>query len=44
MHVVLSEDLISRILAEAEHVLSSYVTTDGVVEFASHAHIVTGAR
>ena len=44
MGVVLSEDLISRILAEAEHALRAHVTTGGVVEFASHAHIVTAAR
>jgi hypothetical protein len=44
MGVVLSEDLISRILAEAEHALRAYVTAGGKVEFASHAHIVTGTR
>ena len=44
MGVVLSEDLISRILAESEHVLRAYVVAGGNVEFASHAHIVAGAR
>jgi SAM-dependent methyltransferase len=44
MGVVLSEDLIARILKEAEHVLSRYVTAQGRVAFESPAHIVTGTK
>ena len=44
MGVHLTEEQISRILDEAGRVLSSYVTDDGSVEFASPAHIVSGSR
>ena len=44
MGVVLLEEQISRILNEAEHVLSPYVTTDGTVAFATSAHIIMGTR
>ncbi|MBW3564254.1 MAG: methyltransferase domain-containing protein [Acidobacteria bacterium] len=42
MGVVLEEELIERILDEAEDVLAEYVTPDGEVVFDSPAHIVTG--
>ena len=44
MGVVLVEEQIQRILEEAEHVLSPYVTMQGRVKFDSSAHIVTGTR
>ena len=44
MGVILPEEQIRRILAEAEDALSTYVTTGGWVEFASSAHIITGTR
>jgi len=44
MGVVLTEDVIGRILKEAETVLGPYVTADGRVEFDSPAHIVTGSK
>ena len=42
--VVLSEDLIARILNEAEHALSRYVTAQGRVSFDAPAHFVTGTK
>lgn len=42
MGVVLEEERIERLLAEAEDVLARYVTSDGTVVFDSPAHIVTG--
>lgn len=42
--VLLSEDEIHRVLEEAEHTLSSYVTAKGTVTFDSPAHIVTGTK
>jgi len=44
MGVVLPEDLISRILKEAEIVLAPYVQRDGAVVFDSPGHIVTATR
>lgn len=44
MGVVLEEDLIARILDEAERALAPHVRADGGVEFAARAHIVTGRR
>lgn len=44
MGVELDEELIDRILAEAENVLDQYVTTEGKVVFDSPGHIVTGTR
>lgn len=44
MGVTLAEDLIERILAEAESVLRRYVTADGQIVFDAPAHIVTGRR
>ena len=44
MGVVLDEELIERILAEAESALDHYVTAGGRVEFDAPAHIVTGIR
>jgi SAM-dependent methyltransferase len=44
MGVVLSEDLIARILKEAEHALRRYVTVQGRVAFDAPAHIVTGTK
>lgn len=41
MGVVLDEDTIERILAEAEHALAAYVTPEADVVFDSSAHIVT---
>lgn len=43
MGVVLPDDVIARIHAEAAQVLSPFATADGTVEFDSPAHIVTGA-
>jgi hypothetical protein len=42
--VLLSEEEIQRILAEAEQVFGAYVTAEGWVELDLSAHIVTGAR
>ncbi len=42
--VVLTEAEIQQILAEAEHVLSGYVTAGGSVVFDAPAHIVTAAK
>jgi ubiquinone/menaquinone biosynthesis C-methylase UbiE len=42
--IVLRGDEIARILEEAEQILEPYVTAEGVVEFRSSAHIVTGRR
>jgi hypothetical protein len=39
--VALPEDQMHRILTEAEHALSPYVTAEGRVAFDSPAHIVT---
>jgi SAM-dependent methyltransferase len=44
MGVVLPEDQIARILAEAEHVLRPYVGTDGTVAFDTSAHVITGTK
>lgn len=44
MGVVLSEEIIERILDEAEEVLADYVTTEGRVEFDVAAHIITGLK
>lgn len=44
MGVVLPEDLISRILTEAEDALSPYLAEDGRVVFDSPAHIVAGTK
>jgi ubiquinone/menaquinone biosynthesis C-methylase UbiE len=44
MGVVLTEEQIRRILEEAEHDLSGYVTPQGTVMFDSPAHIVTGTK
>jgi SAM-dependent methyltransferase len=44
MGVVLEEELIQRILTEAERELAPYVHEDGRIEFDSPAHIVTGER
>ena len=44
MGVVLDEELIQRILAEAESVLRRYVTAKGQVVFDSPGHIVTGKK
>lgn len=44
MGVVLAEEEIQRILQEAEHALSPYVTPGGSVMFDSPAHIVTGRK
>jgi SAM-dependent methyltransferase len=41
MGVDLSEDLIRRILDEAEHALARHVTAQGTVEFDSPGHVVT---
>lgn len=41
MGVVLDDELIELILAEAEHALSEYVTVDGEMVFDTFAHIVT---
>jgi len=42
MGVVLDEDQIGQILDDAEDELARYVTIEGVVEFESRAHIVSG--
>lgn len=44
MGVTLTEEKIEHILAEAERVLARYLTEDGMVEFDSPAHIVSGIR
>ncbi|HEU0075596.1 MAG TPA: class I SAM-dependent methyltransferase [Dehalococcoidia bacterium] len=44
MGVILTEDQIVRILQEAEHVLSSYVTREGRVTFECPAHIVRATK
>lgn len=44
MGVVLPEETIARILAEADGVLAPYVDSDGTVAFDTSAHIATGAR
>ena len=44
MGVVLPEEQVQRILEEAEHALSHYVTASGTVEFQSPAHIVSGTK
>ena len=44
MGVVLEENLIQRILTEAEIALQAYVTPEGQVEFDSPAHIIKGIR
>ncbi len=44
MGVVLAEDQIRQILAEAERVLRPYVTAAGGITFAAPAHIVTATR
>ncbi|HMB70367.1 MAG TPA: hypothetical protein VKU85_13710, partial [bacterium] len=44
MGVELEEDVIDRILQEAESVLGRYVVDDGSVRFDSPAHVITGRR
>jgi len=44
MGVLLEEELIQEILAEADNVLQKYVTDEGQVVFDAPAHIVTGAK
>lgn len=44
MGVDLPEALIDEILREAEQSLAQYVRADGVVEFESPAHLVTGSK
>jgi ubiquinone/menaquinone biosynthesis C-methylase UbiE len=44
MGVILTEDQITRILQEAEHALSSYVTGEGRVAFDSPAHLVRATK
>lgn len=44
MGVVLREEQIQGILAEAESALSRYVTAEGKVVFDAPAHIITGAK
>jgi hypothetical protein len=44
MGVVLTEDHMSRILQEAEHVLGAYVTATGTTASEIAAHLVTGTR
>jgi hypothetical protein len=44
MGVVLTEDQIDRILQEAEHVLSTYVTAAGTMTFELAAHVVSGTK
>jgi len=44
MGVILTEDHVQRILREAEHALSRYVTPQGTVMFDSPAHIATGRK
>lgn len=42
--IELEEELIERILAEAEEALAEFVTADGRVEFEVPAHLVTGGK
>lgn len=44
MGVNLTEEEISRILAEAEHALAPYVTDDGRVRFDAPAHLITANK
>ena len=44
MGVVLTEDQIDRILQDAEHVLSAYVTAAGTMAFELAAHLVSGTK
>jgi hypothetical protein len=44
MGVILTEDLIARILEEAEHALSPYAAADGRVAFDLSAHLVTARK
>jgi SAM-dependent methyltransferase len=44
MGVFLTEEQITYILQEAEHVLKQYVNPDGTVVFDTSAHIVTGTK
>jgi hypothetical protein len=44
MGVALTEDQVMRVLKEAEHALSPYVTNDGTVSFGTSAHVVTGTK
>lgn len=44
MGVVLSEEQIQRILAEAQSALARYVTGEGNVEFALSTHVITGSK
>lgn len=44
MGVVLTEDQIDRILREAQHVLSPYVTAAGTMGFELAAHLVSGTK
>jgi SAM-dependent methyltransferase len=44
MGVILNEERIERVLAEAENALGRYVTADGDVAFDVSAHIVTGSK
>ncbi|NLE58616.1 MAG: methyltransferase domain-containing protein [Planctomycetes bacterium] len=44
MGVILTEDLIGRILQEAEQALSTYTTADGRAEFPLSAHLVTAQK
>ncbi len=42
--IVLAEDVIARVLQEAEHVLVDHVTAHGLVEFDLPAHIVSATK
>lgn len=44
MGVVLAEDEIAAILAEAEHVLRPYMAADGSAAFETSAHLITGTK
>ncbi len=44
MRVVLPEEQIQQILAEAERGLADYVTAAGEIAIDSPAHILTGAK
>lgn len=44
MGVVLNEEEIQRILEEAEQDLGQYATAEGMAEFDSPAHIITGRK
>jgi SAM-dependent methyltransferase len=44
MGVSLSEEMIARVLEEAESALSAYLNAEGQVRFASPAHIVTARK